>query len=113
MRNAALLVLAVLITAAGAACAGESSPSNVQTGSPITPAGRKEFVFKGKVEAVDPGAKTLTVTNEHIEGWMAAMTMVYKADKDDVYTKVKPGDQITARVYDGIEDRLYDVQVIR
>ena len=27
-------------------------------------------------------------------------------------TKVKSGDQITARVYDGIEDMLYDVHVI-
>jgi len=69
-------------------------------------------VFKGKVDAVDPPGKTLTVSNENVEGWMAPMQMMYKADKDDVYTRVKPGDQITARVYDGIEDMLYDVQVI-
>ena len=37
---------------------------------------------------------------------------MYKADNDDVYAKIKPGNQITARVYDGIEDMLYDVQVI-
>ena len=69
-------------------------------------------MFKGKVDAVDVAGKWLTVSNENVEGWMAAMTMMYKADKDDVYTRVKPGDQITARVYDGIEDMLYDVQVI-
>ena len=100
------------ISAACATCAREPSPSKAESLGPLTPAGRKEFVFKGNVEAVDQAAKTLTVTNEHVEGWMARMTMVYKADNDDVYTKVKSGDQITARVYDGIEDRLYDVQVI-
>jgi Cu/Ag efflux protein CusF len=112
VRDSAWLVLVAFIAAAGAACAPEPSPSKAATIAPLTPAGRKEFVFKGKVEAVDPAARTLTVTNEHVEGWMAPMTMVYKADKDDLYTKVKAGDQITARVYDGIEDMLYDVQVI-
>jgi Cu/Ag efflux protein CusF len=112
VRVSAWLVLVAFIAATSAACAPEPSPSKAATIAPLTPAGRKEFVFKGKVDAVDPAAKTLTVTNQHVEGWMASMTMVYKADKDDVYTKVKPGDQITARVYDGIEDRLYDVQVI-
>jgi len=62
--------------------------------------------------AVDAARKMLTVSNENVEGWMAPMQMMYKADKDDVYSRVKPGDQITARVYDGIEDMLYDVQVI-
>lgn len=112
VRDSAWLVLVAFIAASGAACVSEPSSSKTETIGPLTPAGRKEFVFKGKVEAVDPAAKTLTVTNEHVEGWMASMTMVYKADKDDVYTKVKPGDQITARVYDGIEDMLYDVQVM-
>ena len=112
MRDSAWLVLVGFIAAACATCAHEPSPPQAESIGPLTPAGRKEFVFKGKVEAVDPAAKTLTVTNEHVEGWMARMTMVYKADNDDAYTKVKSGDQITARVYDGIEDRLYDVRVI-
>lgn len=54
----------------------------------------------------------MTVSNENIEGWMAPMPMMDKADRDDVHIKVKSGDQITARVYDGIEDMLYDVRVI-
>ena len=99
------------LAAASAAC-GSPSPTTGESGSPPTLAGRKEFVFKGKVDAVDLAARTLTVTNENVEGWMPAMTMVYKADKDDVYAKVKAGDQITARVYDGIEDMLYDVRVV-
>jgi len=113
MRVSGYLVFVALIAVADAACAGAVSPSKVETnGGVVTTQGRKEFVFKGRVDAVDRGAKTLTVTNENVEGWMPAMTMVYKADKDDVYAKVKAGDRITARVFDGIEDMLYDVQVI-
>ena len=106
------LTLAAFIAAAGAGCAHEPSPPKPDPTATPTPAGRKEFVFRGKVDAVDAARKMLTVSNENVEGWMAPMTMIYKADKDDVYTRVKPGDQITARVYDGIEDVLYDVQVI-
>jgi Cu/Ag efflux protein CusF len=111
VRVLAYLVLATFIAAAGSACSSPSQPGG-ENGVPPAPAGKKEFVFKGKVDAVDMAARTLTVTNENVEGWMAPMTMIYKADKDDVYAKLKPGDQITARVYEGIEDVLYDVQVV-
>ena len=88
MRASAYLVVVALIAVAGAACAGGPAPSKVETsGGVLTTEGRKEFVFKGRVDAVDRGAKTLTVTNENVEGWMPAMTMIYKADKDDVYAK--------------------------
>jgi len=73
--------------------------------------GKKEHAFRGKVEKVDPKAKTLTVNGENVEGWMAAMTMTYAVDKEDVLTKVKAGDQITAKVYDGDFKTLHDVQV--
>jgi Cu/Ag efflux protein CusF len=112
VRTSACFVLVAFIVAAGGACAPESSPPfNAESSASVRPAGKKEFVFKGKVDAVDPAGKTLTVTNENIDGWMAPMTMVYKADNDAVYSKVKSGDQITARVYEGIEDTLYDVEV--
>ena len=111
MRNFACLLLVTCLAAASVGC-GSGSPTQGENGGPRTTAGKKEFVFKGKVDAVDLAARTLTVTNENIEGWMPAMTMVYKADKDDVYAKVKAGDRITARVFDGIEDMLYDVQVV-
>jgi Cu/Ag efflux protein CusF len=76
------------------------------------PAGKKEYVFKGKVEKVDLTNKTFTVNGEKVEGWMDSMTMSYVPDKEDVLKKVKVGDQITAKVYDGDFRTLHDVQVV-
>ena len=81
-----------------------------QTKTP--PAGKKEHVFKGKVAKVDATAKTLTVDGENVEGWMSKMTMSYVPDKEDALKKVKAGDQITAKVYDGDFRTLYDIQVV-
>ena len=72
----------------------------------------KSFPFKGKVEKVDAKAKTLTVNGESVQGWMSAMTMTYSADKEDVLTQVKAGDEITAKVYEGDFKTLYEVQVV-
>ena len=71
---------------------------------------KKAYVFQGKVESVDHNAKSLKVNGEEVKGWMAAMTMDYKVDDAAVLKKVKPGDQITATVYDG-DLVLHKVQV--
>ena len=73
--------------------------------------GKKSYTFHGKVTAVDANAKRLTVANEKIEGWMDAMTMGYAVDKDDVFKRVKAGDEITAKVYDG-DYSLHEVEVV-
>jgi Cu/Ag efflux protein CusF len=73
---------------------------------------KKEHIFRGKVEKIDPNAKTFTVNGEKVEGWMDSMTMVYVPDKEEVLKKVKVGDQITAKVYDGDFRVLHDVQVV-
>jgi Cu/Ag efflux protein CusF len=76
------------------------------------PAGKKEHVFNGKVEKIDVANKTFTVKGQKVEGWMDAMTMNYAPDKEDVLKKVKVGDEITAKVYDGDFRTLHDVQVV-
>ena len=75
------------------------------------PAGKKDHAFKGKVEKVDEKTKMITVNNENVPGWMPSMTMVYKVDKPDVLKTVKAGDNITATVYDGDFQTLYNVKV--
>jgi Cu/Ag efflux protein CusF len=76
------------------------------------PAGKKEHIFKGKVEKIDIANKTFTINGQKVEGWMDAMTMNYAPDKEDVLKKVKVGDEITAKVYDGDFRTLHDVQIV-
>ena len=73
---------------------------------------KKEYIFHGKVEAVNKSAKNLTVNGEKVEGWMGAMTMDYKVDDPSILEKLKPGDQIMATVYDG-DYSLHKVKVMR
>jgi Cu/Ag efflux protein CusF len=72
--------------------------------------GKKEYTFKGTVEKVDAQAEKLTVNGETVDGWMKAMTMDYKVDKAEVLKSLQKGDQITAKVYDGDFQTLYDVR---
>ena len=76
------------------------------------PAGKKDHAFKGKIEKVDPKTKMVTVNNEPIPGWMMSMTMVYKVDKpsEAALNNLKPGDQITATVYEGDFQTLYNIK---
>ena len=69
-------------------------------------------MFRGKVEKVDATARTLTVNGENVEGWMGPMTMVYAADKPEVFETIKTGDQITAKVYDGDFSTFHNVQIV-
>jgi len=75
------------------------------------PAGKKEHAFKGKVESVNEKGKMVTVNNENIPGWMMSMTMAYKVDKEAVLKGLKPGDQISATVYEGDFQTLYNIKV--
>ena len=75
-------------------------------------AAKKEYTFHGKIDKVDANAKRLTVAGEKVDGWMGAMTMAYRVDKEEVLKTLKPGDQITATVYEGNFATLYNVKVV-
>ena len=97
----------------GAAPKATPAPASAAAPAAQAPkADKTEHAFRGVVQKVDAKAKTLTVDGENVQGWMMAMTMVFSADKEDVYAKVKPGDQITAKVHDGDFKTLYGVQVV-
>jgi len=72
---------------------------------------KKSYILQGKVEAVNQSGNTMTVNHPKVEGYMDAMTMPYKVDKAESFSKVKVGDQIRATVYDG-DYTLYNIEVV-
>jgi Cu/Ag efflux protein CusF len=98
----------IIALATAALCAVTLS---IAVSAQTPPAARKEHAFKGKVERVDSKNKMVTVNNENIPGWMMSMTMTYKVDKEAVLKDLKAGDQITATVYDGDLQTLYNIKV--
>ena len=77
------------------------------------PTSTRQHTFRGRVERVDARAGTLIVNGENVEGWMAAMTMTYRAQPPDVLREINAGDVITATVYDGNFSTLFNVRVDR
>jgi len=99
----------IAITTAACCAIVLSATLGAQTKTP--PAGKKDHAFKGKVEKVDQKTNMVTVNNENIPGWMMSMTMTYHVDKDAALKDLKPGSKITATVYDGDFQTLYDVKL--
>ena len=74
------------------------------------PAGAQEFAFTGTVQGVDARARTISVLNDDVPGWMGSMTMTYSTDQPAVLETLETGDRITARVYAGDFRTLYGVE---
>src|SRR5262245_23162563 len=70
---------------------------------------RKTYAFNGVVERIDSANQTIAVRGDEVKGWMGAMTMIYRVDRPAVLTTLKPGDLITATVYQGDFMTLYGV----
>ena len=95
MRLLAALALASLLAASAFAQAN---------------AKKKSFTLHGKIEAVKGSEQKVTVKHDKIEGYMGAMTMDYKVADDAMLKKLKPGDEITATLYQD-DYTLYDIRL--
>ena len=67
----------------------------------------KEFQMEGEIISVDKEQKKATIKHGAIEGYMSAMTMAYPIPEQADLDKIKPGDHITATVYDSEADAKY------
>ena len=70
---------------------------------------KKSYTLHGKIEAVKESEKKVSVKHDKIEGYMGAMTMDYKVADDAMLKKLKPGDEITATLYED-DYTLYDIR---
>ena len=71
---------------------------------------KKSYTLHGKIEAVKGSEKKVTVKHDKIEGYIGAMTMDYKVADDAMLNKLKPGDEITATLYED-DYTLYDIRL--
>jgi len=76
-------------------------------------AGHAVYEFRGRVVSVDQAKKALTVDGENVEGWMAAMTMMYRVDNPEVLARLRVGDRITATVRDSDFQTLHAVAIAK
>jgi len=74
-----------------------------------TPA--KHFELDGRVVAVDPALRQLTVAHQDVAGLMKGMTMPFLVSKQDewVFRAIAPGDQIHATLVLGEHAELEDI----
>jgi Cu/Ag efflux protein CusF len=107
-RYSSTIALLVWMTAASYAQkpAGKT-PEKVPAKAPE----KKQYRFHGKVESIDKVGNYVSASNEKIEGWMDAMSMVYPVDDVSILDKLKPGDQIMATVYEG-DYSLHQIKVV-
>ena len=69
------------------------------------------FAGHGVVEAVQPGTGVLTIAHGDIEGFMPAMTMMYKVKAPDLSKDVRPGDVIDFKI-DAAKYEILEVTVV-
>ena len=87
-RHALILVITAMIGFAPSDC------SHAKSKAPI-----HRYQLAGEILRLDSAAHVAVIKHGPIPGWMEAMTMEYKVEEENEYTKLRVGDQITATVF--------------
>ena len=111
MKQLHLAVILAITALTYGQTAPAKSPDKAADKTTEKPADKKQYVFHGKVESVDKVGNYVSASNEKIEGWMEAMSMVYPVDDVSILDRLKPGDQITATVFEG-DYSLHQIKVV-
>lgn len=89
-----VLLLAATVAAVG--LAGCNNPSG--TSAPSKSAGAKVYDVTGKVVALDPAKKAVTLDHEDIPGFMKAMTMEFPVADAKLLDGMKAGDAVRGKI---------------
>lgn len=102
-------VAAALVGTAGlTACVTEEAADHEV---PAAGAERTPFAFTGTVERVDSAARTVTVLNDEVPGWMGSMSMTYTVDRPELIDQLSAGARVRATVYAGDFATLYGLEL--
>lgn len=96
MKKLSLLLLAVLIVAALAACQSREAEAPAEDVAAVE---EQTYDLRGRIISRDPATNQLTVDHEEIPGYMAAMTMPYEVRGQNVAELPADGTAITATVH--------------
>src|SRR5215207_8652490 len=58
--------------------------------------GDREYTLQGQILSIEPDRRQANIKHEEIKGFMAAMTMPYKARDAKEFADLKPGDLINS-----------------
>src|SRR6187549_1907823 len=58
--------------------------------------GDREYTLQGQILSIEPDGRQANIKHEEIKGFMAAMTMPYKARDAKEFANLKPGDLINS-----------------
>lgn len=115
--NKIICMLGLLLALEGAAAIGLAAPAEGQMGSPGTTATAKPakaFPFRGKILALDVGAKTVTLAGKEKNRifQVTTATKITKDGKPATLEDAKVGDEVGGRALPGTNGKL-DLVVLR
>lgn len=93
-QRAALVVLSALLFG----CERSPEPASKPTIAAAPGDGKTTYDLIGVVREVEPGDRRVTIRHEAMPGFMAAMTMPFSLDDDDLLAELHPGDEVAGKL---------------